>query len=81
MSKVKTNRQWQLEVKRFEAIGGRLMDTIDIIEYHKGAIGEEDSRPYVSIPFESIDEVIYQLAKFKRQIQKDIDTGALGEEV
>ena len=80
--KIKTKRAWYLEVKRFEAIGGRLMDTIDIIEHHSGAEGEEDTRPYIAVPFEAIDELVLQLLKLKKQIQKDIDTGALdnGEE-
>lgn len=61
--KIKTNRNWQLTIKKEE-------DCIELMEHHDGSEGT----PYVVIPVESIDAVVLELLKFKAKQKEWEDT-------
>lgn len=55
--KIKTQRCWDLQTKVSK-------DCFEIAELHQG--DDDDQLPYVVIPLEAVDEVVYQLLRFKR---------------
>lgn len=57
--KIKTDRVWNLDVERVN-------DCIEIIENHDGC--DDAHRPYIAIPVESVDEIVFRLLEFKRRI-------------
>ena len=68
--KIKTERNWDLEFKQCKDYETKKnSDYVEIIEHHAGS--EEDSfKPYVCIPLEAVDELVFQLLKFKKRIGK-----------
>jgi hypothetical protein len=63
--KLKSDRVWFLETKIKD-------DCIEIIEHHNEwtSVCMDDHKPYIVIPIESIDDIIFQLLKFKLRRNK-----------
>jgi hypothetical protein len=53
------NRSWDLKVERVN-------DCIEIIENHQDS--DDGHNPYIAIPVEAVDEVVFRLLEFKRRI-------------
>lgn len=71
-SKIKTNRQWQLELEDTFHSELEVNDTLELREHHDHHT-KGDRIPYVVIPIESVDQLILKLLKYKAKYYKKMN--------
>lgn len=61
--KIDTERAWTLKTVKDD-------DMLEIQELHLGS-EKEEQKPYIIVPVEAVDDLIYELIKFKRKCKTE----------